>query len=273
MAEQKKLSSKDIKRGFWYWQFWAMSTLSYEKLEANGFAHSMIPIAERLYGKGTKEFAECLDRHTVFYNTEPQTGSIVNGIVASMEEGRANGENVDDSAIHTIKSALMGPIAGIGDSVVQGILIPLLLSIGMSMSTSGSPSGVIFYIIVYNVVMLSLSYYLYKSGYKMGVNAIDLFMGEKSNAVRSALNILGIMVAGGLAANFVKLSTVLKIYNGVTNSYFVIQDTFDSFFPGLLGLLAVLLSYWLIRKHGMSSNKVLLILIAVAVVGVLLGIF
>lgn len=268
-----KLEKKDLKKGWLAWQFWAMSTLSFEKLEANGFAQSMIPIADKLYKKGTPEYNACLKRHSVFYNTEPQTGAIVNGIVASLEEERANGGNVSDGVLHSIKTGLMGPIAGIGDSMVQGILIPILLSIGMGISSNGSPVGVLFYIVAYSAIMLSLNYFLYLQGYKLGVSAVDTIVGDNSDRLRNAFTVLGTIVVGGLAANFVKLSTKLQIINKSSGTTFNFQKTFDSFFPGLLGLLAVLLGWYLISNKKWSSNKVLLLLLGIATAGVLLGVF
>lgn len=270
---EKKLDKKDLKKGWLYWQFWAMSTLSFEKLEANGFAHSMIPIANKLYEPGSEEYKAMLARHAVFYNTEPQTGAIVNGIIASLEEERANGENVSDDMIHSIKSGLMGPIAGIGDSMVQGILIPILLSIGMGISADGNPIGVIFYAISYLVIMLAVNYFLYMKGYTLGTAAADVLVGDNSDKLRNAFNILGTIVVGGLAASFVKLSTILTITNEASDTTFNFQETLDSFFPGVLGLLAVLASYYLISKKRWSSNKVLFFLVAVAAVGVLLKVF
>lgn len=269
----KKLEKKDLKKGFWYWQFWAMSTLSFERLEANGFAHSMIPIAEKLYEPGSEEYKAMLSRHALFYNTEPQTGAIVNGIVASLEEERANGANVSDDMIHSIKTGLMGPIAGIGDSMVQGVLIPILLSIGMGISADGNPLGAVFYAVAYLAIILSLDYFLYMRGYKLGTTAADVLVGDNSEKLRNAFNVMGTIVVGGLAASFVKLSTVLEIVNSTTGTVFNIQETLDSFFPGLLGLAAVMISYYLISKKGWNSNKVLFFLIAVAAVGVLLGAF
>lgn len=268
-----KLDKKDLKKGWLAWQFWAMSTLSFEKLEANGFAQSMIPIADKLYKKGTPEYIACLKRHSVFYNTEPQTGSIVNGIIASLEEENANGANISDDMFHSIKTGLMGPIAGIGDSMVQGIFIPILLSIGMGISSNGSPIGVLFYLISYVAIMLNLDYFLYLKGYKLGLSAVDVLVGNNSERLRNAFSVLGIMVVGGLAANFVKLSTKLQIVNSTSKSVFDIQKTLDGFFPGLLGLLAVLLGWYLISKKKWSSNKVLLLLLAITTVGVFLGIF
>jgi mannose/fructose/N-acetylgalactosamine-specific phosphotransferase system component IID len=68
----------------------------------------------------------------MFYNTEPQTGQLINGIVASLEEQIAMGEEVSEEMPVNIKTTLMGPLAGIGDSIIQGIIVPILLSIAMS---------------------------------------------------------------------------------------------------------------------------------------------
>ena len=268
-----KLTKRDLTKNWLFWQMFCLSSCSYEKLESSGFAFSMIPVAEKLYGKNTPEFQKCIERHTAFYNTEPQTGSIVNGIVTSLEQERANGVTIDDDVLHTIKSALMGPIAGIGDSTVQGIFIPLLLSIAMGLSADGSIAGVIFYVVLYNVIMLSLSRFLYFKGFELGEGAVEYIKSDSIIKLKNAFNVLGMVVVGGLAASFVKLSTVIEIYNQVTASTFVVQDSLDSFFPGLLGLLSVFFCYYLISSKKMSSNKVLLILILVTIVGVMIGIF
>lgn len=267
-----KLEKSDLKKGFWAWQFWAMSTLSYEKLEASGFAQGMVPIAKKLYGKGTKEYTECLERHSVFYNTEPQTGSVVNGIVASLEEEKSEGKDVPDEMLHTVKTSLMGPIAGIGDSLVQGIFIPILLSIGMSISSGGSPFGVLFYIVLYLGIMLSVNYWLYMKGYKLGLSAADILVGENSQRIKNAISVLGTMVVGGCCASFVSVTTPISFANKAADTTFAIQDTFDSFFPGLLGLLVVLFSYWLIGKKGWKANKVLILLVIVSIVCAFFGI-
>ena len=267
-----KLDKKDLKKGFWSWQFWAMSTLSYEKLEANGFAQGIVPIAKKLYGKGTQEYADCLSRHSVFYNTEPQTGSVVNGIVASLEEEKSEGANVPDELLHTVKTSLMGPIAGIGDSIVQGIFIPILLSIAMSISSAGSPVGVLFYMVFYLGIMLSVNYWLYMKGYKLGLSAADILVGENSQRVKDAITVLGTMVVGGCCASFVSVTTPLKFANKAAKTTFKVQDTFDSFVPGLLGLIVVLLSYYLISKRGWKANKVLILLVIVSIVCAFVGI-
>ena len=79
----------------------------------------------------------------------------------------------------------MGPIAGIGDSIVQSIFIPILLSIAMSISSAGSPAGVLFYMVFYLGIMLSVNYWLYMKGYKLGLSAADILVGENSQRVKA----------------------------------------------------------------------------------------
>lgn len=267
----KKLDKKDLSKGWKAWAMYHLSSMSFEKLEAHGFAHSMLPILNKLYKDNPEEYKAALKRHSVFYNTEPQVGSLVNGIVASLEEENANGKQIDDEMFHSVKAGIMGPIAGIGDSTIQGIIIPILLTIGMGMSTNGSPLGVFVYILGFLAIILSLSRFLYFRGYQLGVNAVDSLLGTNADRLKNAFTVLGTLVIGGLAASFVNLTTVLKIPNGEETIEF--QKTLDGFFPGLLSLLAVIFCWYLISKKKYSGTKVLLILVGISIIGVLLNIF
>ena len=57
------------------------------------------------------------------------------GIVASMEEENAkNPDDFDTSTITSIKTALMGPLAGIGDSMFWGTLLVIGIGVGASLA-------------------------------------------------------------------------------------------------------------------------------------------
>lgn len=78
----------------------------------------LTPIRE-LYETNERRVEE-LRKYMVFYNSEVFTiGPIINGIACSMEEARANGENVTAKDINSVRTGLMGPVAGIGDTVMQ----------------------------------------------------------------------------------------------------------------------------------------------------------
>lgn len=54
--------------------------------------------------------------HGIF-NTTPYISTAVFGISTAMEESNARNEDFDTSSINNVKVALMGPLAGIGDSM------------------------------------------------------------------------------------------------------------------------------------------------------------
>ncbi|NUF27307.1 Phosphotransferase system, mannose/fructose/N-acetylgalactosamine-specific component IID [Gilliamella bombicola] len=271
MNSQSKLTRKELRQIWYRWGFTHLSSMSYEKLQAHAWAFSYIPFAEKYYKNDPEAKRRLLTRHSMFYNTEPQTGQIINGIVASMEEEIALGNNVPEELPVNIKATLMGPLAGIGDSLIQGIIVPILLSIAMGMAAGGNAIGPIFYILSYGILGPLISYISFHYGYKLGVNAIDNIIGDNVKRITDAFNILGIMVVGGLAAGNIVLNSQLEIPMG--DSMRSLQSVLDGIFPKILPLTMVLLAWWLVSAKQMTATKVILILTAITSLGVIIGIF
>lgn len=265
------LTNKDLNQLWLRWAFTHLSSMSYEKLQAHAFAWSYIPFANKYYADDPEAKRRLLVRQSVFYNTEPQTGTLVNGIVASLEENIALGGDVDEEMPNNVKTALMGPLAGIGDSIVQGIIVPILLSIGMSLAAGGSPLGPLFYIISWGIIGPLISFVCFRTGYKLGVGAVDMIVGETARRLTDAFNVLGIMVIGALSAGNIALVTTLNIPMG--GDWAPLQDTLDGVFPKVLPLIAVLVTWWMLDKKQFSPTKVILVLTAAVIVFCLLGVF
>ena len=60
--------------------------------------------------------------------------SSIIGVTAAMEQERANGNDIDDSAISGVKVGLMGPLAGVGDPIFWGTLRPVLAALWCGLS-------------------------------------------------------------------------------------------------------------------------------------------
>ena len=245
--------------------------MSYEKLQGHAYAWAYLPFAEKYYKDDPEAKRRLLVRHSVFFNTEPQTGQLINGIVTSLEENIAMGGEVSEDMPNNIKATLMGPLAGIGDSIIQGIIVPILLSIGMSLATGGSPIGPLFYMITYGILGPLISFISYRTGYKLGVGAIDVIVGENARRITDAFNILGIMVIGALAAGNIGLTTTLNIPLG--GEWQPLQATLDGVFPSILPLATVLITWWMLGKKQYSPTKVIVILTVVVSALCLLGVF
>ncbi|MCF5881527.1 PTS system mannose/fructose/sorbose family transporter subunit IID [Aeromonas veronii] len=265
------LTSRDLRACWRSWMMYNLSSMSFERLESFGFCLGMMPALKKLY-LGKAERMEAMKRHASFYNTEPQIGAIINGLAVGLEEKRANGEKIDGETINTLKVGLMGPIAGIGDSMIPGMLVPILLSIGMALAAGGSVLGPLFYIISFNAIAITGSYMLFMKGYKLGTGSVESLVSSESAKLREALSLLGVFVMGGVAASYVNLSTGLDFVtsDGVNIQ---VQSMLDGIFPKMMPLVVVLGTWYLMAKRNVSPVKAMLGLLVLAFVGVAIGLF
>lgn len=271
---EKKLTKKTLTKSFHNWYYGNLTCFSQEHMQTFGYLCSMLPIVEELY-HSKEDQAKSMKTYTAFFNTEPQVGTVIVGMTAGLEEARANGaEDVDDETINGLRAGLMGPLAGIGDSLVVGTVIPILLGVAMGMSSGGSPLGAIFYIIVWNLFAYFGMRFLYFKGYELGGKAVEFLVGAQGEALRESITMLGAIVIGAVAATWVSVKTSFTmIAEGATEPYVNLQKTLDSVYPGILTAGFVLLCWYLLSKKKMSPIKVMLLLVVIAFIGVLVGFF
>jgi mannose/fructose/N-acetylgalactosamine-specific phosphotransferase system component IID len=267
---QAQLTRGDVQRSFWLWTFFSHANYNYERLQGTAFAQAMTPIIRKLY-RDPEEIKAALKRHLVFFNTEPNVGGVIHGAVIAMEEQRANGADIDDDAINSVKSGLMGPLAGVGDTITQGTITPILLTIGIGLATQGNVLGPILYFVLEVGIMLSLAYFMWMQGYERGREGVTAMLRSGLlDRVIAGAGVLGNLVLGALAAQFVTVfigwHPVTGTVNGQT-SYFDIQGTISSILPGLLPLLWVLLTWWLIARRHVHPVALLVIYLVIAMVG------
>ncbi|WP_173437725.1 PTS system mannose/fructose/sorbose family transporter subunit IID [Sharpea azabuensis] len=272
MADKKKISAKVLSRSFHHWYYGNLTCFTQEHMQTFGYLTSMLPIVEDLYDN-KEDQQRSMNTYTAFFNTEPQIGSLVVGITAGLEEARANGENVDDETINSLRAGLMGPLAGIGDSLIVGTLIPVLLGIALGLSNGGSPVGAIFYIVVWNLLAYFGMKFAYYKGYELGGKAVEFLVGPTGVALRKAIGTVGGMVIGAVAATWVSVKTSFELKNAAGKPFLQLQKQLDAVYPGMLTAAFIILCWWLMAKKKMSPIKVMLLLVVIAFVGVFIGFF
>ena len=289
----KKVSKKSLNSSFWRWFYGNLTCFSHEHMQTFGYMWSMLPIIQELY-ESKDEQAEKLQTYYPFFNTEPQIGSIVVGITAGLEEARANGaEEIDDEMINGIRAGLMGPLAGIGDSLIVGTYIPVLLGIALGLAEGGSIIGPLFYIVVWNVTSIFFQKWIYNKGYELGGSAVEVIVGEQATALRESVIVMGQVIVGAMAGTWVSITTSVQLTTSIQNKTemviegskviekvtgtqevpVLLQEKLDGAFPGVLTLLFVLGCWWLMAKKAISPIKIMLLMVVVAIVGVLVGFF
>ena len=221
----------------------------------------MIPILKRLYT--TKEdIAAGLKRHLVFFNTEANFGSVIPGIMAALEEQRANGSELSDEAMNSLKTGLMGPIAGVGDTVTQGLVKTILLAICVDMAAQGSVGGPVLFFIAFTAYTFGLGYVMYMQGYRLGRDALTRALaGDRVSRWTEGLTVLGLIVLGALAATRIPVTTGITFTMGKT--IIQLQGILDKIMPGMLSLTTLFIVWHFLRK----GKSVMVILASMFVIG------
>lgn len=266
---EQKLTKKDVRFAYFIWWLIAEVSISFERMQALSFCACLQPILRKLYKK-KEDLVEAYQRHLEFFNTEGVWGAIVHGVTIAMEEQRANGENIPDSAIINLKVGLMGPFAGIGDTINYAILKPMIYGAAASIALSGSPMAVPV-ILTFSVITGAIGYFLFNYGYSMGRSSIAKVLHSGwIDKIILASGIVGMFMMGALASSYVSLTTVLEI--PLQSGSIVVQEMIDAIAPGLLSLAAVFGAYWFISKKGMKINVLLVIIIVLCLIGAFFGI-
>lgn len=257
--ENNKIRKSDLNKMLFNMQFLNL-TNNYESMQAIGFLTSFAPILKRLYQDKPKEQrVEAMKRHLKFFNSHVNSDALILGVTAAVEETTSEDEK---DAVVSMKTGLMGPLAGIGDSVLKFTWLPICGSIGAALALNGSIIGPILMFLLYNIVNVATKYYGIHWGYQKGVAMIS---GTGTNAlqrVTNIANVVGLMVIGGLIATSVKLKFVLEI--GAGENVIVLQEMFDKIMPGLFSLVVTVIVYRIFKKTG-GKHAAMIILGTMAV--------
>lgn len=268
--KQIVLTKKDINKSYIRWLFFSHSCYNYERLQGLGVAHAMTPILKKLYTT-KEERAEALQRSMAFFNCEPTFASLIHGLTIAVEEQKANGADIPDETINAFKTSLMGPLSGIGDSLLQGLLAVVLLSIGIDLAMDGNILGPMVFFLGTAVPVWIFTYIFYHKGYSMGKNAIsDILSNNRISKITNAAGIAGLAVIGSMAATKVSLKVPVVFTSG--ESKVVLQEVLDKILPNMLPLLVVLLCWKLLNKRW-TPTKVIIFLFVVGFLGSIIGIF
>ena len=251
----EKLTKKELWKVFLH-QLTIRGANNYERQQNAGFTEAMMPVIEKYY-EDPEAKKEAYARHMEYFLTNDITSAIPVGVAAAMEERYATEGDIDPDSINAVKTALMGPLAGLAISFI----------------TSGLGwFGPIFFIFGMALVSLGVRYLGVFQGYKQGVKFVEAI--QTSGLISKISDLAAIAaytIVGGFIPALVVITIPLEYVSGDT--VLSIQETLDGLMPGVLGLLYTGLMYWLISKKKISAIKLILVTMVVGIAGTYLGIF
>jgi len=296
MAEKKIALDKRDRLAVCWRSTFIQGSWNYERMQNGGWCYAMIPAIKKLY-KTKEDRAAALKRHMEFFNTHPYLASPILGVTLALEEDRANGAAIDDTAVQGVKVGMMGPLAGVGDPVFWYTVRPMLGSVGASLALGGNVLGPILFFVLWNIIRWAFMWYTQEFGYRAGSHITDDMSGGMLQYVTSLASIMGMFVLGALIERWVSIKftpvvskttlsdgayinwdklphgaagikeALTEQANGLaldSTKVTTLQNNLDQLIPGLMALLLTFLCMWLLKK----KVSPIVIIIGIFVVGI-----
>lgn len=259
------LTKKDLRRCLNRYIFTRQSPFNYETMQSGGWVYSIHPAMEKIYDGDADLLAEKYKDHFKFYNTHPWMGNIILGACIAIESTKD--PDATKQAVE-MRTALMGPLAGIGDAIIWIMFMTILGAIAAYKALEGSIVGWVIAEVIQLVIWFAF-YKLFFVAYDQGVTFVTTRSAQLQH-ITEAASVLGLSVVGALVASTVNVKF------GITMSYGeVVQpvnDLLDSIIPHFGNVVTVALIYWGLGRKSMTSGKMIVIVLVAAIVLSAIGI-
>lgn len=264
--KQHLLSKKDVFKTYWRWWWFVEVAHSFEGMQALARCNAFIPALKKLY-PDKEDLVPALNRHIGYFNTNGEYGTAIFGIALAMEEENAITHKMSneelDMTMNGLATGLMGPLAGVGDTLDWGTWNKILIGVAMSYTVTGSWIGVAIYLIGFLLITNIEGLFSINLGYRLGSDAVAaLFDGGFVKIVKDASGLIGMVMMGALASQYASFEfaneTLQKICNAVA--------------PNIVVLILIFFIYWLISKKTKRFGLITFGIIAAALLLSFIGI-
>ena len=248
--------------------YFLQNGFNYGNYQGLGYANILYPALKKIYKDDEQGLQEALSSNVEFFNSNPHFLPFITSMQLVMLD---NGSKPEDA--RSIKLALMGPLAGIGDSLAQFCLAPLLATIGSSLAEDGLIAGPLLFFLGMNIVLLAIKLLTGVYGYKLGTSIIDT-LSEKMAQISSIASMIGVTVISGLAVSFVKIKVGIQYVTTIDGAEKIvsIQEMLDKIAPSLLPALFTIFVFYLIKKKKWTTYKLIGLTLVLGILGSVLGV-
>jgi PTS system mannose-specific IID component len=167
---------------------------NYRTMLGGGFAFALLPVLRRVF-EGPR-LDEAVRRHTEHFNAHPYLAGLALGAAARLE---ADGSDPD--LVRRFKTAIKGPLGGLGDALVWAAWLPTTVLVGVIAHFLGAPPWVcvLLFLVPYNLGHIGLRMWGFRTGLAWGhdVGRVlrDAALGHRAELVSRG----GALLLGALA--------------------------------------------------------------------------
>lgn len=259
------LTKKDINRAAFRYMFMACNIFNYENQQGPAVVYGLEKSLRKLY-KNDEDYVASLNNHFKYFNTTTWMANLLLGASLAMEE-KDGIESLE--AVQSFKTGMMGPLAGIGDTLIWVLYPTIMGSIAAYMGLEGNPTGAIIWLIL-NIVFLVFRFKLFSIGYTSGIKLVTA-LGNKLNIFTEAASIMGLTVVGALIPAVVKMNIGLVFKSGDVELP-IQTEILDKIMPALLPAGLTFLVYKVIASKKLSVIKIIFLVIILSLICAYFGI-
>ncbi|MCF1585359.1 PTS system mannose/fructose/sorbose family transporter subunit IID [Tetragenococcus koreensis] len=264
-SQVNKLSKKELRRAAWRWTVIGSNNINYGTLQGTGYAWALANTLRKVY-PNDDDYVEAMNVEYEYFNITPYMAPLVIGTDVAMQEQQGT-ESLE--AVRSIKTSLMGPLSGIGDSLLWVLYPTIMGSISGYMALDGNPLGAIAWIVL-NLLLIWFRLKLFDLGYKSGARLIT-DLSDRLTAITEGASVMGLTVVGSLIATVVEVHTPLEFTFGEV-TLGLQEEVFDQILPALLPVILTGVVYYLMEKRKWGFLKIIFAIIILSLVGSYFGI-
>lgn len=257
---EKKFSNKTLYKITWRWSTWLATIWNYEKMEAAGYLITMAPVLDELYKDDEEARHYAYDVESQFFNCETNLAAIIFGIDIAIQEEYGK-EGLD--MVQAVKTSLMGPFSGIGDTLFSSVFDVVFGSIAVTTGLQGNYVGILLWFAYILFVPFVLRPWLCRLGYQEGMK-LTTSLNESLAELTKCGSILGLTVIGAMIATMVSVKFGTISFGAF--DFNVQTQLFDAIMPCTGSAIVAFLCYKFLDKFGLKSARLIYIVIAISLI-------
>jgi mannose PTS system EIID component len=145
--------------------FLIQGSWNYRTMIGTGFGWAMLPGLRGLFRDRPEAFRDSLIRHTEHFNAHPYLSSVALGATLRLEA-----DGADPETVQRFKTAVRGPLGGLGDSLVWATFLPAVSMAALAVYWLGlpGPAAAAFFLVLYNIGHVGLRAWGFRVGLETG---------------------------------------------------------------------------------------------------------
>jgi len=176
--------------------FMIQGSWNYRTMIGGGFGFSILPVLRWIHRGDPEALVEATSRHTEHFNAHPYLAGLALGATARLEI-----EGTPSDTVTRFKSAVRGPLGGLGDRLVWAGWLPCTVLAALILAAVGADPLVVVvtFLALYNVGHLAFRIWAFRAGVEVGPAVARRLHDADMRGKAESLQTTGAMLLGGLA--------------------------------------------------------------------------